>query len=58
MITYYVVNVLDKDDEGMPYVRYAYGPFELYDTAVNWTRNFPIGEALVSKLIRPTYNAD
>lgn len=53
----FIVNVLDKDDEGMPYVRYAYGPFDQYDQALMWTKNFT-GDALVSKLIKPTYNAD
>lgn len=54
----YVVTVLDKDDESIPYVRYAYGPFDRYDDALTWTRNFPLGEAQVAKLIKPTFNAD
>lgn len=54
----YVVSVADKDDEGVPYTMYVYGPFDKHEDALHWTKNFPMHVAQVLKLIRPTYNAD
>ena len=54
----FIVNVLDYHEENnIWYVQYCYGPFDKYEHAIAWTRNFP-DKAQVSKLIRPTYNAD
>ena len=53
----YVLNVLDIDEDGT-HIKYTYGPFNDVTDARIWAKNFPDYGWDISKLIKPTYNAD